>query len=77
MRGWRLFGYRLMRTYHVYGIATVSKYLGDVQADTPEEAEEKANEELSENMSFSLCHQCNRQFGDTPCIDHIEVEEVK
>lgn len=62
--------------YRVYGLATISKYLGEVEASSPKEAEDKACEELSDNMSFSICHQCSREMQDTPDITEIQVEEA-
>jgi ERCC4-related helicase len=64
-----------MATFKVYGIATMSKYLGEVEADTKEQAEDKAWKELGDEMYISICHQCSRQMGDTPEISKLQVEE--
>jgi hypothetical protein len=42
--------------YDVYAIATASKYLGQVEADSEESAQEKA---WDLDISMSLCHQCS------------------
>jgi hypothetical protein len=63
-----------IKTYNVYGIVTGSKYLGQVEAFSKDEAEEKAWSELE--ASVSLCHQCSREASDAE-IYKVEVEEVK
>lgn len=65
-----------MKTFRIYGLATVSKYLGEVQAETAEEAKDKAYDELSDAMHFSICHRCSHEMGDTPEITDVEVEEI-
>ena len=65
-----------MKTYQVYGIATVSKHLGKVKANSPEEAEKKAWSELSNEMHISICHHCSKKMGDTPEITELQVEEA-
>ena len=45
--------------YEVYGVVRASKYLGTVEADTKEEAEEKAWSDL--DAYVSLCHQCSSE----------------
>lgn len=65
-----------MPKFNIYGIATISKHVGTVEADTKEEAEEKAWKELANEMHISICHQCSRGMGDTPDIHSLEVEEA-
>ena len=61
--------------YSVYALYTVSKYVGEVEAGSKEEAEEKAYEHLSEEMYASICHQCAQEItlGD---IDSLDIEET-
>lgn len=56
-----------MATWRIIGILSASKYLGIVEADTKEEAIEKAEEELVDEMHASLCHYCSREIdlGET------------
>jgi len=63
--------------YRIYGIATISKFLGEVEADSKEQAEDKAYEELADELHIRICHQCSHEMQDTPQIDSLEVEEVK
>lgn len=49
-----------MPKFRVYGIATGSKYLGEFEAETAEEAEEMAAN--SEHNSVCLCHQCSDEL---------------
>ena len=66
-----------MKTYQIYGHFSVSRLLGEVQANSPEEAKEKADEELTNEMSISLCHQCAGQVCDHPQMDDMSAEEVE
>lgn len=65
-----------MKTYKVYGIATIGKYLGEVQASSEEEAKDKAYDELSNEMHISICHHCSREMQDSPEITDLQVEEA-
>lgn len=49
-----------MPKYAVYGIATGSKFLGEFEADTPDQAQEMA--ERSDANSICLCHQCANEI---------------
>lgn len=62
-----------MPKYAVWGLIPASTYLGDVEADSLEEAKDKA-EGLESQVS--LCHQCTKHLslGD---IDDFDVEEIK
>lgn len=59
--------------YSCYGVVTGTKYLGEVEADSPEEAKEKMFAKVDRPC---LCHQCTRECEDAE-IHEIEVEEVK
>lgn len=51
-----------MPLYRVSGTVTASKYLGEFEADSPEDAVEKALE--SEEAHVSVCHQCAHDVSD-------------
>lgn len=63
-----------LNTYSVYGTVTGSKYLGDFQATTPEEAIDMAID--SDAGHVSLCHQCSGQCED-PEIHNATAELVE
>lgn len=48
-----------MAKYSITFDATASKYMGEVEANSHEEAVKKAEEMFAEEASFSLCHQCS------------------
>jgi hypothetical protein len=48
-----------MKKYRVYATFTASKYLGEFEAETKEQAEEMASE--SDANYASLCHQCSNE----------------
>lgn len=56
-----------------YGRVVAGKYLGQVEADTAEEAKEKAL--LLDACFVSVCHQCAREVED-PEIDEVSVEKA-
>ena len=60
-----------MPKYRAWGIVTGSKFLGEFEADSKEQAEEKAFQEAY----CSLCHQCSRECDD-PEIHEVKVEEI-
>lgn len=62
-----------MPKYRVYGAVTGSKYLGEYEADSPEEAEEMA---LNKEGHVCFCHQCSDQCED-PEVTDINVEVIK
>lgn len=62
-----------MPKYRVYGKVVGSKYLGEFEAPTKEDAEEMA---MGENGHVGLCHQCSDECED-PEIVECSVEEVK
>jgi Fe-S oxidoreductase len=63
-----------MPLYRVVGTVTASKYLGEFEADSPEEAVEKALE--SEEAHVSVCHQCAHDVSD-PGIEEAFAELVE
>lgn len=63
-----------MRRYRAYGTVTGGKYLGEVEAETPEKAKEIASE--LESACVCLCHACSEECEDAE-IYEINVEEVK
>lgn len=60
-----------MAKYQVYGVISGSKYLGEVEASSEEEAEEKGCE--LETCCVCLCHHCVRECQDAE-IYKLEVE---
>jgi hypothetical protein len=60
-----------MPTWSCYGHVTGSKYLGNVEADTEEDARNKAWK--LDTAYVSVCNHCSSQVED-PEIDDITVE---
>ncbi len=60
--------------YRVWAAVSGTKYLGEVEADSPEEAEEKAWD--LDSAYVSICHHCSEQISD-PDISSIIVEPVE
>lgn len=60
-----------MPRYRVYGRVIGSIYCGEFEADTPEEAVEKAQDECG----VSFCHQCSDQCED-PVVEPGEAVEI-
>lgn len=58
-----------MAKWAVYGRVIGSKYLGTVEAETQEEAQELGE---AINSSVDLCHQCDEQCEDGE-IDEVTV----
>ena len=63
----------MMPKYRVYGAVIGGKYLGEFEADNPEEAEQKA---LNSEGYVSLCHQCARECEDAE-IHEVTVEPIE
>lgn len=63
-----------MPRYSIYGSVCGSKYLGDFEANTPEEAKDMALN--SEAATVSLCHQCADECEDPEVVDCV-ADEVK
>ena len=51
--------------YHVYGTVVGSKYLGEFEAASEEEAIEKASNEAY----VSFCHQCSQECENAEVTD--------
>ncbi|MAK54693.1 MAG: hypothetical protein CML17_02380 [Pusillimonas sp.] len=64
-----------MATFRVYGVATASKFIGEYEASTKEEAIEMAENDDGADFYGSLCHQCASEFevGD---IYECQADEV-
>lgn len=61
-----------MKKWGCYGVVIGSKFLGTVEAETQEEAQEKAEQLESNYVSF--CHHCSSQCEDAE-VREIVVEE--
>jgi hypothetical protein len=60
--------------FRVYGVFTATKFLGEFEADSPEEAEEMAAN--SDENSACLCHYCSDQIElDDNCATNFVIEE--
>jgi hypothetical protein len=57
--------------FDVYGIYTASKYLGEVEAESKEKAEDKVWNDEGYDTLISLCHQCTNELevGDVYKLD--------
>ena len=65
-----------MPKYRVYGVMSVTKYFGEIEADSQDEAVEIA--ENSDENHASLCHRCSRDIDlDDYSFQRFECEEVK
>lgn len=60
--------------YALYGKVVGSKYLGEVEADSVEEAIEKGY--ALDTCHVSVCHQCSHDIED-PVIDDITAEPME
>lgn len=61
--------------FRVYGIATGSKYLGEFEADSEEQAKEMAAN--SDENHICLCHQCARELEvDDFSFQQFQVEKA-
>ena len=63
-----------MPKYRTYGLFTASKSLGEVEADTPDKAREKAFE--TGDSYVQICHQCSREIDLGDMYD-VEVELIE
>jgi hypothetical protein len=52
--------------YRVTGAVRGGKYMGEYEADTPEEAEIMA---MEENGYVSLCHRCSAEVEDPEIVE--------
>ncbi|MEK3838670.1 hypothetical protein [Paenibacillus sp. FSL R7-0128] len=62
-----------MPKFRIYGRVVATKYIGEFEADTKEQAERMAWD--SDEAYVSVCHQCSKEVED-PEIRELEVEEV-
>lgn len=63
-----------MPKYRIYGKVVATKYIGEFEAESKEQAEEMA---WSDNEAcVSLCHQCSSEAED-PEIEELVIEEVE
>lgn len=62
---------RKKKRWRAYGSVGASTYIGVVEADTKEEAIEKAFDQAD----VGVCHQCSHSISD-PEVTEVEVEEV-
>lgn len=60
-----------MKTYSIYAKVVGSKYIGEVEAESEEEAIKKAYKHP--NAHVSLCHQCSHHCEDVE-IDELTAE---
>jgi hypothetical protein len=65
-----------MAKYSIFGEVRAGKYLGEVEADSEEEAIDKAYIELMDEMDVSLCHQCADEAEDAS-IDEISASKIE
>lgn len=61
------------KRFSIYGIVTGSKYLGEVEAETADDAVLDAWETL--DTSVSVCHHCAKDISD-PEIHEIQAYEI-
>lgn len=62
-----------MPKYNLYAKVAASKYLGEVEAATMEEAIQKGYD--LDSCTVSVCHQCSRDVED-PEVDDVTAEKV-
>lgn len=63
-----------MKKYNVYGSVSGTKYLGQIEAESMEQATKIAWDGRRIALSVDLCHQCARECENAEITD-IEVEE--
>lgn len=63
-----------MPKFRVSASVVGSKYIGEFEAETAEDAEQLARD--SSEASISLCHQCSCECEDAECSD-MQVELVE
>jgi hypothetical protein len=65
-----------MAKYSIFGQVRAGKYLGEVEADSEDEAIDKAYTELMDEMCISLCHQCVDEAEDAE-IDEVSASKIE
>lgn len=65
-----------MAKYRVYADYTVSKLIGEFEAENEEEAKEKAIDVA--DSQICLCNHCSREFEDYPMLNEnsFEAEQI-
>lgn len=66
-----------MKKYNVYGIYTVSKFIGTFEAESAEAAKELAEDSDDCEGMLSVCHQCADTLGDDPQLSSMEAMEAE
>ena len=64
-----------MKTYYVYGVVSGGKFLGEVEAESKEEAERMGYE--LDACYVSLCHQCAAEVEDAEVVEISAEEKVE
>jgi len=64
----------MKKTYRVSARVVGSKFIGEFEANSKEEAEEMASE--SDEAYISLCHQCSSECEDIE-IEEFFIEEIE
>jgi hypothetical protein len=64
-----------MPKFRVYGTVTGSAYLGEIEAESAEAAQQAAEDEHLE-ANISLCHHCSSKIED-PAVSAVTVEAVE
>lgn len=65
-----------MAKYIVYGVVDARKYIGEFEADSPEEAEEMAWRAVeSGEVEIELCHRCVGEVEEATIEEVIVYEE--
>lgn len=66
-----------MKKFRVYALYNVSKFVGEFEAETEEEAIRAAEDSEDFQFDLGLCHQCNKEVGDDLHHSQSEAEEVE
>lgn len=61
--------------YKAYGVVSGSRYLGEFEANSKEEAEEMVRD-THEGEAINLCWQCSKEVDDLTVTENIEIVEV-
>ena len=61
--------------YKAYAVVSGSRYLGEFEANSKEEAEEMVRD-THEGETINLCWQCSKEVDDLTVTENIEIVEV-
>jgi hypothetical protein len=61
--------------YKAYAVVSGSRYLGEFEANSKEEADEMVRD-THEGEMISLCWQCSKEVDDLTVTENIEIVEV-